>query len=95
MKFDLFNLAMDYGWKMVYFRKEILFTFRRNCEKLTLFKDKKNGKWVVHTVIRHPKQGLTKVRREIHLHELEKIFDNPRMHTGVGHHMKLFEKENG
>ena len=93
MKFGIFNLALSYGWKLGYFRKESLFMFRRDDEKLTLIKKKGTQKWICHTVIHHPRQGVTKLRREIYLNNLEEIFDNPRMHTGVGKHMKLFQSE--
>lgn len=43
----------------------------------------------VGTVIHHPKQGATQLfRRRVSWPELDKIFKNPRVHTGHGYHRK-------
>lgn len=50
---------------------------------------RKNGKYVVETELRHPKKGYKKLRRdEIDIDMLKHIFENPRVHTGLGKYIK-------
>jgi len=43
----------------------------------------------VGSCLNHPKQGKTQLfRRDVDLAVLEKIFDNPRLHSGKGYHRK-------
>lgn len=43
----------------------------------------------VATCINHPKQGKTQLfRKNVSFDELDKIFKNPRVHTGKGYQTK-------
>jgi len=43
----------------------------------------------VGTCLKHPKKGRTQLfRRRVSMKQLEKIFENPRQHTGKGYYTK-------
>lgn len=46
-------------------------------------------KMTVGTAIHHPKQGKTQMfRRDVSLELLDKLFENPRQHTGKGYRQR-------
>lgn len=47
------------------------------------------SKMTVATCVNHPKKGKTQLfRKHVTFAMLEKIFKNPRLHTGVGYYTK-------
>jgi len=84
------HLAKKYGWKRILNGgHESILVFDRMVEgkreELAVYPNAKKVNVTVETIIIHPRMGKTKlVRKDINRIVLEKIFQNPRYHTGRG-----------
>lgn len=62
-----------------------LLIFVRNDVQVNVY----YSKMTVGTALHHPKRGATQLfRRCVSLNELERIFKNPRIHTGKGYYRR-------
>ncbi len=82
--------ANKYNWHNIDHQKNIfMLSFVKRKDKSTMRINVYYSKMTVATCIDHPKQGKTQLfRRNVTIEELEKIFENPRHHTGKGYHKK-------
>lgn len=81
------KLAEKYGWKFL--------VLQENIGMISFVKGDKNRiniyttTLTVGTCIYHPKKGKTQLfRKHSSLEEIEKLFANPRQHTGRGYYTK-------
>ena len=84
------STAKKHGWKLV--------DYQQNIEMLSFTKDigghqsKINvyaTKMTVATCVNHPKKGKTQMfRKKVDYKLLDKIFENPRIHTDKGYRTK-------
>lgn len=84
------SIAKETGW--VFIRKEpwcFVFAATDNKSGINVYWNSKNDSFTVQTWLTHPKKGRTQLnRRDIELHQLKQIFENPRTHTGKGYYRK-------
>ena len=80
------RLAQKYGWTEVY-HKEMNGLIRFKKDKNT-FIDYWYTTDTVGTVVNHPKKGRNQLFRRKIGKGLEKVFMNPRVHTGIGYYYK-------
>ena len=77
-------MAQVYGWIPIP-NTAMLASFRRKRARINIWRDK-FGTLTVGTALVHPRQGKTQLfRRRVNGKLLESIFENPRVHTGVGY----------
>lgn len=80
------QLAIKYGWRIL--------TYQANIEMASYVKSDARvnvylSKMTVGTCIHHPTKGKTQLfRRWVTPKLMEKIFANPRIHTGRGYYTK-------
>lgn len=88
---DIKKMAKKYEWEFLEYQKEIgLLSFHKiyqeNHARINIYVTK----MTVGTCITHPKWGKTQLfRRGVNFTLLEKIFSNPRLHTGKGYYTTL------
>lgn len=81
--------AKVYGWVAIK-APDMFASFRRKGARINIWKDKW-GTLTVGTAIDHPTQGKTQLfRKHVSLEMLERIFNNPRVHTRLGYKQKTF-----
>ena len=80
---EIMALAKRHGWKLEQEQKGIgLLVFVKDDKQVNVY----TTKMTVGTALTHPKQGKTQLfRRDVSMQLLDKIFDNPRVHTGIGY----------
>lgn len=82
----IINLAEKYNWRLTLHQEEQLkLRFTKNKNDII---DVWYSKMTVGTTINHPKGRKTLFRKRVNLDLLEKIFNNPRQHTGAGYFKK-------
>lgn len=79
------NVAKNNGYKQIDHQENIkMVSFSKDNIRINVY----YTKMTIATCIKHPKQGRTQLFRrgvwDIKL--LDKIFKNPRIHTGMGYH---------
>lgn len=80
---NILFVAKVYGWVLIP-HKDML-SFRRKGARINIWQDKW-GTVTVGTALEHPIQGKTQLfRRRVSSDLLERIFDNPRVHTSKGY----------
>ena len=79
-------LARVYGWREIRTDPvELMVSFSRKGVRLNVWWTR----MTVGTALMHPKIGTTQLfRRNVSMETLEKIFENPRVHTGKGYYRK-------
>src|SRR5690349_3996463 len=84
--------ARVYGWQEV--QDDVtqhLLAFKRNGSRINIW----YNRMTVGTALAHPLYGKTQLfRKDVPMHLLEKIFDNPRTHTGKGYARKSWKNWN-
>jgi len=80
------KIAGKYDWKFLEYQKpNRMISFLKNKDRINFY----CTTGTVGTCIHHPKSGKTQLfRKGVSDEQLEKIFENPRIHTGVGYHKK-------
>lgn len=85
-KKDIIDMAAKHGWDL--FKESIPtyeLTFVKQGMKITVW----YSKMTVGTCIDHPKKGKTQLfRKLVSKNLLNKLFENPRHHTGAGYYTK-------
>jgi len=86
------SIAQRYGWARIEHKNDKQYVYKKGTNKIyikfitaTLIK--------VETIINHPKLGRNRLERKLFWTDTEKIFHDPRIHTGYGKRKKL-NKEN-
>lgn len=77
-------IARRHGWQKPKRQPngDMMMTFVKGKQKIEVWP----SRMTVATMLRHPKQGKTKLyRRSVSLDVMEAIFDNPRVHTTGGY----------
>lgn len=74
------------GWGLFDFQaKNKMLSFKKNDDRINVW----YSKMTIGTCLMHPKKGKTQLfRKNVSLELLEKIFTNPRHHTGKGYYSK-------
>lgn len=86
-KRDLDKLAKKYGWDFLDEQPNIgLVSYEKLVGGWPARVNVYTSKMTVATCLDHPKQGKTQLfRRNVDARMLEKIFENPRVHTDRGY----------
>ncbi len=79
---EIRKLARRHGWEVLEHKKDTSsLSFTKECERITVYYSERT----VVTFIKHPVKGYTQLfRKDVGLGVLEKLFINPRFHSGVG-----------
>jgi hypothetical protein len=84
------SIAISNGWKVIDHQQNIgMISFHKvfngDYARINIY----YTKMTVATCINHPKKGKTQLfRKNVNLKLLDKIFKNPRQHTGMGYYTK-------
>lgn len=80
------SIAGVYGWEKIDYQENIfLIRYSYKGNKINVYL----STLTVSTCINHPKKGKTQLfRKNLSYKEIEKIFQNPRVHTGHGYYTK-------
>jgi len=83
---EIKSLAARLGWSCVCHQKNIyMLSFKKEDSRINIY----YTKMTVATCINHPKIGRTQLfRKRVSMKQLEKIFNNPRVHTLKGYYEK-------
>lgn len=86
---EIIQLAKKNGWWLYSTQPNIcLLIFKKKDQQINVY----YSKMTVATVLNHPKQGRQQLyRKDVTRQELEKLFKNPRQHTGKGFRVRLRE----
>lgn len=81
---DIDKLASESGWLKIDYQENIgMVSYSKNKVRINVYL----SRMTVSTAMKHPKKGKTQLfRRDVNLQELEKMFINPRIHTGKGYY---------
>jgi len=84
--YNIIKLGGKYGWEHVDTQKNPpVVSFRRKGVRVNVY----YTKMTVGTCLDHPTKKKTQLfRKNVSMGQLEKIFDNPRVHTGKGYYKK-------
>lgn len=78
-------LAKYFGWEEIETKQAGLLSFKRDGCRLNWYYTTRT----IGTALVHPKRGATQLfRKRINLHQLIKLFNYPRKHTGRGYYTK-------
>lgn len=79
-------LADRHKWlEIAFMTNNRTISFRKGKDRINVY----YSTMTVGTCLAHPKQGKTQLfRKKVQFDELDKIFENPRTHTGKGYHRK-------
>jgi len=86
----LFNLAKKHGWKLHDIQENIgMLSFVKiignDPARINIY----TTKMTVGTCINHPRKGKTQLfRKKVSIELMDKIFENPRVHTHKGYQQK-------
>jgi len=74
------------GWQCIDHQKKIfMLSFMKEDSKVNVY----YSRMTVATCITHPTKGRTQLfRKKVSMKQLERIFNNPRMHTDKGYYKK-------
>lgn len=80
------KLAKVHGWNEHEHQENIcMYSFVKGDARINVY----YSKMTVATCINHPNKGKSQLfRRRVDYGLLEKIFSNPRIHTGIGYYTK-------
>lgn len=84
---EITALAKKYGWSLLCYQENIgMISFHKvikaDLARINIYLTK----MTVATCLKHPKHGKTQMfRKFVDMKLLEKIFKNPRVHTGRGY----------
>lgn len=80
------ELASKHGWKLLCHQENsYMLSFQKPEMRINVY----YTKMTVTTCINHPRQGKTQLfRRNVDNKLMDKIFENPRIHTGLGYFTK-------
>lgn len=83
---EIRKLATQWGWAEIDHQENIkMVSFTDGPSRMNVY----YSRMTVATVVDHPTQGRnTLYRRGIRFNDLAKIFENPRVHLGVGYHRR-------
>lgn len=84
---EIIKIAESHKWSFLTFQKNIgMLSFVKDHMRINVY----ITKMTIATAINHPKHGKTQLyRRNVwRTEELNKIFSNPRTHTGKGYYTK-------
>lgn len=88
MKNDqIISIGEKNGWTYLTYQENIgMISMVKNDMRINIY----TTKMTIATAIKHPKLGKTQLYRKNvwRTDELNKIFENPRVHTGKGYHTK-------
>lgn len=81
---DILRLAESHGYALEQEQDQIkLLIFVNASTQINVY----YTKMTVATCLKHPKRGATQLfRRCVTMNELERLFKNPRLHTGKGYY---------
>lgn len=89
------EIAIKRGWTEIDHQENIfMLSFTSDERRVNVY----YSKMTVATALRHPTSGNTQIyRRNVGYKLLKKIFDNPRVHTGLGYwrkrnHLRTYTK---
>jgi len=87
LKTEVRKLAEAHGWGGEVFQENIsMLSYFKEGMRINIYLTK----MTVGTVLNHPKQGKTQMfRKHVTPKELDKLFENPRQHTGKGYRKKV------
>jgi len=84
------RIATDYGWLLIEYQDNIGMMYYH--KKINRFDCRINiyiTKMSVTTYLDHPKNGRGQLyRKNVNVELLTGIFENPRIHTGIGYYQK-------
>ncbi len=83
---EIRKLGRKHGWEVVSHQKDkFMLSFVKSFQKINVY----YTKMTVATCIEHPKKGKTQLfRKDVGMGVLEKLFIDPRYHTGTGYYDK-------
>ena len=83
---EIKKMAYNLGWEGLCHQKNIyMIAFKRGSERVNIY----YSKMTVGTCVTHPTKGRTQLfRKKVSMKQLEKILDNPRVHTRKGYYKK-------
>lgn len=84
------DLARLYGWAKLRSKDPYMESFMKDTDRgpmrINVWRSERSILYTIGTYLNHPKQGKTQLfRRNVNLLQLEKLFKNPRQHTGKGY----------
>jgi hypothetical protein len=82
----LTEMAEKHGWRLIKWQEDIkMVSFKKGDDRVNIY----TTTMTVATCVRHPKLGKTQLfRRGVTRLELDKIFENPRVHTKKGYYYR-------
>lgn len=83
---DIKKLAKKHKWEELEHQENIcLISYKKGDDRINVY----YSRMTVGTAINHPKKGKTQLfRKHVEIKLLEKLFINPRTHTGLGYYTK-------
>lgn len=77
------SIAVKTGYQSLGYQENIgMLSYKKGDARINVY----CSKMTVATCMNHPKKGKTQMfRRCVDMELLQKIFDNPRIHTGLGY----------
>ena len=83
-RLEIMHLARDCGYELLMVNEPTnMLRFTNGREQINVYV----GTMTVTTELKHPEKGKTQLhRRNVSMELLEKIFKNPRQHTGRGYY---------
>lgn len=83
---EILDLAKIKEWDLITHQAHIsMVSFKKNGCRINIY----YSKGTISTALEHPKKGKTQLfRKYVDIELLEKIFDNPRVHTDRGYRFK-------
>jgi len=82
---EIIKIGLDNGWNKLYTPNLYMLSFKKENQRINIY----TTTMTISTAINHPIKGKTQLyRRNIDLKNLEKIFQNPRIHTKKGYYRK-------
>ena len=84
------TIAERNGWKLIAFQRDIwMASYRRHDQRINVYLTK----GTIGTCLHHPEKGRTQLfRKGLSLEQVEKLFSNPREHTGKGYRFRRDKK---
>ena len=90
LKTKIIHLGKKHGWYFYDHQKNLcMLSFTKVKDSLNMRINVYYSKMIVATCINHPKIGKSQLfRKKVSIKLLEKIFINPRVHTGIGYYKR-------
>lgn len=83
---DIKKIAIYHGWREIPVKALGVISFKRGKQRINVFP----RRMIIGTALKHPVKGRTQLFRRYVFSKslLDKIFTNPRTHTGRGYYIK-------